>query len=240
MRTITNTFLIAMAATGISMAETFGGIGLSVYADKGAVAVDEVIPGTPAAESGIKANDVIIAVDGESLVGADLETAKSVIRGTVNKPAVITYVNGEKDTLQVTLRRTALTTVTVDSRSGSYKADGKFVALVDVGENELQAVYVGGEASSDVKFVETNEGVDGDIKIIETGKETVSFDLKSAGDVMVSFYGVDGARVARFYVSGAKAGLNTARFDASKLPRGRFNLSVESNGSRSSKSVLLK
>ncbi|WP_297699514.1 PDZ domain-containing protein [uncultured Fibrobacter sp.] len=52
---------------------SFGGIGVLIYQVRDGVKVAEVVPGTPAAETKLQANDVVIAIDGESLKGKFLE-----------------------------------------------------------------------------------------------------------------------------------------------------------------------
>ncbi|WP_295858589.1 S41 family peptidase [uncultured Fibrobacter sp.] len=104
----------ALAASPLLASESFGGIGVSIYQVRDGVKVAEVIPGTPAAETKLQANDVIIAVDGESLKGKSIEESKAKLRGQKNKPLEITFVSGV-DTLSVTLRRTQITVKDLES-----------------------------------------------------------------------------------------------------------------------------
>ena len=57
--------LAALAVAPLMASESFGGIGVSIYQSYDGVKIAEIIPGTPAAESNMRAGDVIVAVDGE-------------------------------------------------------------------------------------------------------------------------------------------------------------------------------
>ena len=73
--------------------------GALVYSSSGPA----VVPGGPADKAGIKAGDIIIAIDGHRVTGVDelvVETRKHRIGDTVS----VTYIrNGKKSTVQVTL-----------------------------------------------------------------------------------------------------------------------------------------
>ncbi len=60
---------------------TYGGIGIEVFTDNDYVTVMAPISGTPAEEIGLSSGDRIISVDGENLVGEDLNMAVSLMRG---------------------------------------------------------------------------------------------------------------------------------------------------------------
>ena len=82
-----------MLAAPIMADEQFGGIGVTIYQVPAGVYVAEVIPGGPAADTKIKKGDVIVAVDGVSLKGQNIEFSKDQIRGQVDKPVELTYVS---------------------------------------------------------------------------------------------------------------------------------------------------
>ena len=96
-----------MLAAPIMADEQFGGIGVTIYQVPAGVFVAEVIPGGPAADTKLKKGDVIVAVDGVSLKGQNIEFSKAQIRGQVDKPVELTYVS-EGDTLSAVVRRTSM------------------------------------------------------------------------------------------------------------------------------------
>ena len=109
--------LIAAMMTAPLMAdESFGGVGITIYQVGEGVHVAEVIPGTPAAETNLRAGDIITSVDGVSLKGQDIEFSKSKLRGQVNKPLEITYTsNGE--TYSAVIRRAQITVKDLDNKA---------------------------------------------------------------------------------------------------------------------------
>ncbi|MCX8052947.1 MAG: S41 family peptidase [Armatimonadetes bacterium] len=79
----------------------FTGIGAQLDTnDNGEVYVKEPLPGTPAMRAGIKANDVIIAVDGKPIKDKDIQEVVKMIRGpegtkvklTLRRPKVSRYI----------------------------------------------------------------------------------------------------------------------------------------------------
>jgi len=68
---------------------TYGGVGIEVSMEDDYVTVISPISGTPAEEAGLSSNDRIISVDGENLVGEDLNKAVSLMRGTPGEEVVV-------------------------------------------------------------------------------------------------------------------------------------------------------
>ncbi|MGB1148195.1 MAG: S41 family peptidase, partial [Alphaproteobacteria bacterium] len=60
---------------------TFGGIGIQVTMEDGYVKVIAPIDDTPGAKAGLQAEDLITALDGESVQGKTLDQAVEVMRG---------------------------------------------------------------------------------------------------------------------------------------------------------------
>lgn len=68
----------------------FGGLGIEVTMEDGFVKVVSPIDDTPAAKAGVKAGDYIIALDGESVIGLNLNDAVDRMRGKVGTKIKIT------------------------------------------------------------------------------------------------------------------------------------------------------
>src|SRR5262245_9248839 len=75
----------------------FGGLGIQVTMEDGVVKVISPMDGTPAAKAGILANDLIIALDGESLSGVTLDQAVDKMRGDIGTPITLTIQRGGDD-----------------------------------------------------------------------------------------------------------------------------------------------
>ena len=74
----------------------FGGLGIEVTQEEGVIKVVSPIDDTPAAKAGIMANDVIVAIDGETTQGLTLNQAVDKMRGAVNTPVTLKIVRGAK------------------------------------------------------------------------------------------------------------------------------------------------
>ncbi len=84
----------------------FGGLGIEVGAEDGAVRVIAPIDDTPAARAGIKAGDLIIKIDDKFTRGLTLNEAVKLMRGEPRTPIVLTIVRkGEGQPLEFKLVR---------------------------------------------------------------------------------------------------------------------------------------
>jgi carboxyl-terminal processing protease len=84
----------------------YGGVGLVIAIEDGMVKVVSPIDSTPAAKAGIKANDVIMAIDGASAQGLKLDDVQSKLRGPQGSKVTITVArDGVKGTLDFHLLR---------------------------------------------------------------------------------------------------------------------------------------
>lgn len=73
------------------------GIGIYMSVDKnGNVVIVSPIKGTPAEAVGLKSEDIIVEVDGETVIGEDIETVSSKIKGEPGSKVKITVVRGEE------------------------------------------------------------------------------------------------------------------------------------------------
>lgn len=80
------------------------GIQISQEEETNEIVVVSPIEDTPAFEAGVRSGDVIIAIDGQSTEGMDLNTAVNLIRGPVNSGVVLT-LRRETDEIDFELTR---------------------------------------------------------------------------------------------------------------------------------------
>ena len=97
------------------MNNAYVGVGITITPEEnGAIKVIEVIAGGPAEEAGIQVEDVIVKVDGQSILGMELNDSKKLIQGKENTTVNITVVRGGAEkTMEVTRR--AIRTPVVES-----------------------------------------------------------------------------------------------------------------------------
>jgi carboxyl-terminal processing protease len=69
--------------------EGFGGIGIRLDSDNGAILVQSVLPNTPADKAGIKANDKIVRVASRPTSGMELKDVVALMRGKVGSSIVL-------------------------------------------------------------------------------------------------------------------------------------------------------
>lgn len=124
-----------------SRGEFFGiGITISVNAD-GQPQVVMPIEGTPAARAGLKAGDVISAIDGKSKAKWDSDEVVGLIRGPIGTKVTLTIKRGTKDPFKVTITRDRIVVPNVVKRM--YPKGVGYVRLMGFNErsaDELRAV----------------------------------------------------------------------------------------------------
>ena len=99
----------------------YGGLGLVVTAEEGAVKVVSPMDGTPAAKAGIIAGDYITAIDGQSIVGQALNDAVKQMRGAVGTGITLTVAREKQTPFSVKLLREVIDVKSVTSRvEGDY------------------------------------------------------------------------------------------------------------------------
>ena len=95
----------------------FGGLGIEVTQENGFVKVVTPIEGTPADRAGVQPGDVIIQVDGESVMGLTLEEAVDMMRGPVGSDITVTIQReGTEEPFDVKITRETITISPVRAR----------------------------------------------------------------------------------------------------------------------------
>ncbi len=258
----------AMLAAPIMADEEFGGIGVTIYQTRDGVKVAEVIPGTPAAETKLQAGDVITAVDGVSLKGNDIEQSKSMLRGQVNKPLEITYTS-EGESYTTVIRRAQITVKDLESekveswyKKSEFNAQEleTYASATESNSKQLVAVLQQGSlVATDKKVDATNlNGIyveranefapkaskqlnkPASSSLKGFNRKSISFNLSSAGNAVITILNSDGAEVATLRADNAQPGFNTLRWNGENVPSGRYLVRIDHNGSVSGKNAVLK
>ncbi|MBO2944807.1 S41 family peptidase [Paenibacillus sp. F411] len=116
-----------------SIEGSFSGIGAEVTSVDGYVEVVSPIKGSPAEKAGLRAKDVILSVNGESLQGLDLNAAVAKIRGPKGSKAVLTVKRpGSESSIEFQITRDDVDLETVTSR---MEANG--VGVIEISQFSL-------------------------------------------------------------------------------------------------------
>jgi carboxyl-terminal processing protease len=92
---------------------TIGGVGIVIFKGEKWIEVSQPMEGTPAYKAGIMAEDLIIAVDGESTEDMSLYEVVNRIRGTPGTSVKLSIIRGESKTFDVSLTRAIIEIPTV-------------------------------------------------------------------------------------------------------------------------------
>ncbi|HPF10441.1 MAG TPA: S41 family peptidase [Flavobacteriaceae bacterium] len=106
------------------MRGNFVGIGVSFYVYKDSIAVIRAIEGGSAEKAGIKGGDRILYADGKKLFGdgVDRDSISKFLKGEINsKVNLKVYRKGEKELLDIKLKRKRIPIISVDA---SYMLEG--------------------------------------------------------------------------------------------------------------------
>ncbi len=107
-----------------NVAGSFGGVGMTVGMKEGSIVVIAPLKDSPAMKAGIKAGDIITAVDGTSVIGLDSDQAVNMIRGKIGTDVKITVIHAKGTaTTDITIKREEIKIPTIDTE----KKDGVFV-----------------------------------------------------------------------------------------------------------------
>lgn len=106
-----------------SISGSFAGVGMEIDVKNGILTVVAPLKGTPAEAAGIRAGDLIIAIDGKSTEGLSIEEAVSKIRGPAGTVVELSIVR-DKRALEVPITRAQIqvpeTEDGLDEASGVY------------------------------------------------------------------------------------------------------------------------
>jgi len=252
-----------------SASESFGGIGISFQKEGDGIKIIDIIPSTPAAESKLKINDIIIAVDGISLKGKSIEDTKKLLRGPQNKPIEVTYASdGETystilSRVQITVKpikkenienwygnKEKLNSHEIETYASATEDNKKLLAVLKKGAvlqadeqtsaSNLSGIYTEKASKSSFTNKDISKSDSHNISSLKSfNRKAIAFNLKEAGKVTITITNVDGKQIAQFSMNDAKVGYNTVSWNGEKIPSGNYTVSIDCNSSTSGTIVTL-
>src|SRR6056297_364542 len=144
----------------------FGGLGIEVTQEEGFVKVVSPIDGTPADNAGIEAGDFITHVDGESVLGLNLNEAVDLMRGPVGSEIIVTVVREGEDPFDVSIIRDTIELTAVRARTEQNTVvlrvttfnDNTFPNLQEGLEEQVEAAGGWGSVNGVVLDLRNNPG----------------------------------------------------------------------------------
>ncbi|GHS96927.1 peptidase S41 [Bacteroidia bacterium] len=124
---------------------SFGGLGIQITADKGAIRVISPIDDTPAFRAGIQAGDYITHIDGEQVSGMSLNQSVRKMKGRPGTKVKLTIIQSGKEPKTITLTRD---TIKVKSVKFEAKEEIGYIRISDFGAKTV------GELESATKELE--------------------------------------------------------------------------------------
>ena len=122
----------------VELGGKFGGLGMEVTMEKGAVKVISPIDGTPAAKAGILANDLIVAIDKDEVDRMTLDEAVDRMRGPVGASITLTIERqGIEKPFDVKLVRREIVVQSVSSRA---EGEVGYIRITEFGEQTFGGV----------------------------------------------------------------------------------------------------
>ncbi len=109
----------------------FGGLGIQITSDKGAILVISPIDDTPAARAGIKAGDYITHINGEQVFDMSVNEAVRKMKGRPGTSVKLTIVSEGKEPKTLTLKRAI---IKVESVKAEAKGDNKKIGYIRISD----------------------------------------------------------------------------------------------------------
>jgi len=83
----------------------YGGLGIEVIMEEGLIKINYALEEGPAYGAGIRSGDFITAVEGESILGLDLDEAVEGIRGLAGDPVTVTVLSPDQEPRDLSVMR---------------------------------------------------------------------------------------------------------------------------------------
>jgi carboxyl-terminal processing protease len=93
----------------------FGGLGIQISAQDGVPKIISPIDDTPASRAGLAGGDLIVAIDGQSTHGVDLQKIVRILRGEPGTSVKVTISRGAQTPFEVTLTRAIIEVPSIKS-----------------------------------------------------------------------------------------------------------------------------
>ena len=115
----------------------FGGLGIQITSDRGAVRVISPIDDTPAEKAGIKAGDYITHIDDEPVFDLTLNQAVKKMKGKPGTKVKLTVISGDKEPETITLKRAIIKVKSVkfdDKKLADAEDDAPTVGYIRISD----------------------------------------------------------------------------------------------------------
>lgn len=121
----------------------FDGIGAELTLNGKQLIVIAPLIGSPADKAGLKAGDAIMAIDGQSTSGMDLNTAVDKIRGPKGTTVTLTVLHkGDKNPTDITITRDVITVKSVDGWVKPVSCSSGTCQVIDQSKATANSPYV--------------------------------------------------------------------------------------------------
>ena len=156
----------AYRAQQVEQKGEFGGLGIEITAEGGFIKVISPIDDTPAKRAGVKAGDLIVAIDGATVLGMSLEDAVDKIKGAPNTKVSVTIRRiGADKPIELSMTRETIKTPVVKSR---LEGDVAYIRLSsfmnEQGDKDLRKAFTdlkskaGGKLAGVILDLRSNPG----------------------------------------------------------------------------------
>jgi carboxyl-terminal processing protease len=125
--------------TSVGPSGSFEGIGATVATQNNQIVIVSPIDGSPAQRAGIKAGDIVLAVDGESTQGWTEDKAVVKIRGPrgTKVQLKVRHTDGQEETIEIERDQIQVSSVSTDPPGGVLK-DGAGNTISDIGYIQIR------------------------------------------------------------------------------------------------------
>lgn len=127
----------------VSTSGEYGGIGIEVTIRDEMITIVSPIADTPGERAGLESGDRIIAVEGESMIGADISEAIDRMRGPAGEPITITIARDGVDPFEVTVVRDIIEVRAAQWRMEGADSDIPYMRVTTFNEHTTENAVAG-------------------------------------------------------------------------------------------------